>query len=56
MLRKNNFNPIQITICALIFLMVGIELLTLVVFRQSLHLPVIIGIGCGISMLLKQKG
>jgi hypothetical protein len=42
--RKNNFNFIHGTIAVLTVLMLVSEIVTPIVFRQSLHLPVIIGI------------
>ncbi|PCS03057.1 hypothetical protein RR45_GL000346 [Lactococcus chungangensis CAU 28 = DSM 22330] len=53
--RKNNFNFIHGTIAVLTVLMLVSEIVTPIVFRQSLHLPVIIGIACGISLFLNKE-
>ncbi len=55
MLRKNSFNFIQGTIAILTVLMLGFEIVTLIVFRQPLHLPVVIGIACGLSLFFEQR-
>ncbi|MGX6991970.1 hypothetical protein [Pseudolactococcus reticulitermitis] len=54
MLRRNRVNFIQGTIAILTALMLGVEIVTLIAFQQPLHLPVIIGIACGISLFFEQ--
>lgn len=55
MLGKGNVNSAKLIVSVLIGLMIAEELVSIFVFHQSFHLPVIIGILCGV-LLIRGRG
>lgn len=55
MLRKSNLNSVKLIVSVLMGVMIAGELVSFFVFHQSFHLPVIIGILCGVLLIYGRR-